>query len=1391
MPDPQPPRPGLDQFRRAGDEWQEAKLNDLTDTFGAHAVVGSPHRTPSGRIKYDPIDLAVALLTGGVPGSFLVEAQFEVGPEFETALHIDSYRTLYSLSYAALRPDIIEVLPPGRYRKRVTASGDVEWLPSGDTRLQLRVIDIKLSAEPSASYFAEVAYYSMALAGWLVDRGFDNRYIVVPGGAVWPGSHDASELVLRFRQITSAGGVPTYEELYGAMQEDLEPVPFEVFAFRLRRFLQHDLPEVLDPARDWRNLEWHVDNRCKGCEYLGFDWGTPLSAPHPDHCIPTGEGRSHLSRVAFMSRGARRALEGQMVTTVTDLAARPSTDPAFDAHHVLRATRTVVSSRAESLETGVTRIAPESGTSAMLPRWSDLNVYLSADFDIGSAITVAFGVRAFWKEGLPFGVEGPRRVENWKAATFTVDDKDVAAEQREFLNFLDHIHNILKEVDESTNRDVTVQFYLWDSLQFEHLTRVMGRHLHAVLANATFRHLAWLFPPEDVLPDPDTVTRMSPITVVRDVVRSVLSAAIPHYYSMLNVARIYHLDDLSPSVARFHVHPLFEDPLSDQIPSERTHEIWSRSASPHWSAQLGILRETIERKLTALDAVVKRLRHDLRFTLGQTAPSIDMGLPPRQSRVSADGQLWYAYAKLNAALTQLEVHQVWAMPPHEREARFNSARLVERLSGTQQSEALARFGLNPEAHRHVYRISEGSREVKFREHDFNCAISPTSHQDFLSRSLKSVARGTPLEPIVPWNVMMAEVMSVTVAGIDREACLIALDINGKWADTVSALEAQGLVDLDDELMLDPTSADFFTKKLLASLKAIGNPPGARAPNALVLRATGQLRGRGARPTDHTPPADFLWGARGMREERVSRDLGPARAALLTSGVTLNPTQWLAWEDALTRRLHLIWGPPGTGKSRTARAVVLGAVTEAYQQDHPLRILICASTYKAVDNVLLDVDQKLQVLLPPGADVEVHRLRSKYQPEPDFEPELLAWLDAELDKHHPSDRILNLRERLRDGHGITVVASPPEQVHNLLTVGDGSPQQEFFDLILIDEASQMDVEHAILPLCALATGGSVILTGDVLQLPPIHQAEAPLGLEAMVGSVYTFCKELHQVPEQMLDVNYRSNSTLVEFALSAGYEDTLRSFSPDLRLHLLQPIPTVQPPRWPASLHWTPEWAELLNPDRPAVSFVYSEGFSSQWNRFEADAVASLIALLYGRLSNQLLNEVDAATDNVIPPTNVPYTAAEFWEKAVGVVTPHRAQQGLIISCLQQVFRLVPRTTPALIRGAVDTVERFQGQQRDVIIASYSLGDPDAISMEDEFLMSLHRFNVMASRARAKLIVLVTQEVVDHLSEDLDTLHASRLLKNYTESFCRNQREMELGWQDGPIPRMVGGVFKYR
>ena len=130
MPYPQSPRPGIVQIQQAGDEWQVEKLHDLTQTFGAHAIVGNPSTTPNNQVRYNPINLAQAMQQAN-PVRFLVEAQFSIGPAFQSALGIAGHGTQFHLHYADVRPDIIEVVPPGTFAQYVTPEGNVHPLPNG------------------------------------------------------------------------------------------------------------------------------------------------------------------------------------------------------------------------------------------------------------------------------------------------------------------------------------------------------------------------------------------------------------------------------------------------------------------------------------------------------------------------------------------------------------------------------------------------------------------------------------------------------------------------------------------------------------------------------------------------------------------------------------------------------------------------------------------------------------------------------------------------------------------------------------------------------------------------------------------------------------------------------------------------------------------------------------------------------------------------------------------------------------------------------------------------------------------------------------------------------------------------------------------------------------
>jgi hypothetical protein len=834
----------------------------------------------------------------------------------------------------------------------------------------------------------------------------------------------------------------------------------------------------------------------------------------------------------------------------------------------------VVAGRAACLQTSRAQVPQDSGTSALLPGWADLRIYLSADFDVGSAITLAFGIKAFWVEPFANRAGGKPATRAWPAEVLVVDRRNLEAEERELIALLDRIASIFEEA-RRRSRDTTVQLYLWDRVEYEHLSRVVGRHLPAILAKRSIQHLAWLFPPDNVVGNAAMVVRRSTLTIVRDVVRALLAAPVPHYYTLLEVARAYHTSRLEERYAAFDVHPLFEDNLSDQIPSERAHEIWSKCTKPsrHWVRQLASLDRAVRTRLRALEEVAGRLRDDLRGTLKQQAPTLrtePIGPPPRAARVSVDGQLWYAHARLNAALAELDVRQTRAMPAHEREARFRAARLEQRLTGPAETAALRALGLPLQAGRRVYRLAATSAQVRAKESDFAWALAPASDPDFLDQALCRLVDGTRLDP-GDWRRWrpMEEYAGVVIRALDRDRRLLVVDPGWRAPRMLDDLEAEGLADFSADVMLDPVHEEFFTAKLLEALQAIGNPTSA-ITRPLVALATGMSGRPQARRTPDGPTAEVLWRAAELADTPVPRALGPAREWLTQHGLALNPSQWAAWQAALSRRLQLMWGPPGTGKSRTVRAVITGAVVEACQTGRPLRVLVCAPTYPAMDNVLLPVADDLAAM-PGDRDVIVRRLRSSNRP-------LDAGVDPRIDLPlEPGGTMAHeLRDRLEAADTVTVVGAVPQQVHNLLMFSGGPAMAGLFDLIIIDEASQLDVAQAILALCALAEGGAVVVAGDHRQLAPIHQAEPPLGLEAMVGSVFEFFVAVHGLDKQMLTVNYRSNATIVGFVLQAGYESTLTAHAPDLTLELLAPLPGA-----PAGLAATAALdAGMVGPARP-------------------------------------------------------------------------------------------------------------------------------------------------------------------------------------------------------------------
>jgi DNA replication ATP-dependent helicase Dna2 len=1413
MPPRQTGRAGLGIVGLSGYEWQDEKVSELRDVFGESNVHVNPVMR-GNRPDSLPLETVLPLVQSY---QFVVEARYDADTlTFRSATGLTSLVDFYGAPVSIQRtlPDIIQILPAmtsglgpfsesdrNPYEMGVLPDGETFSLEATDTRLRLRVIDIKNTSEPGAHYFAEVVYYSMTLAAWLAENGFDDRFVVIASPAVWPGSHEASSLAWQQAEWRKKLYSPTPAELAAALEEDLEIAPVEVFAPLLRRFFADRLPAML--SKPWQELVWHVHYRCKGCEFLGYPWrdkdGNPTN--RDTHCMPTAAASGHLCQIMGLSRGGSEHLRAQSVTDINTLAATAAGAPVFNEHQGLRAKRGAFPHRALALQNNVASRIPDSGGDALMPRWPDLHVYIFLDYDLSSAVTAAIGLRAFWSEPVPFNSGLEKKSHQWSAKRgedeiFLVDSRQPLDRERdEFLKFLRQLRKILDEVitwdaaDNAAGRRnprnplSTYQIYLWDEAQRKHLVRLVGRHLPHILADSQLRGLAWLFPPPELLQQPEDASRQSPITLVANVVNNTVAVPIAHYYQLIEVARFYA--DAPPAMVS--VHPLYQEPMSDLIPAERVHEYWRRRG--RWTETQDLIQETVRKKLLALGFVVRQLERDLKDHLSrQAAPPLSR--PPRAATgLAPQGRLWAEFTKLNAAMESLDVHSTRAMSPTEREARLKSARLTRRLAGQEELDALGTLNtlsgltLTPAPNLFVYQMSNDSLEVNVKPGDFNLALSPEGIPGFLDEHPYRRLQGTSLENRTRNQPTFedAGLTGVQIEAIDRLNGFIAL--RGGQNSCIPDLERETGLDFSRDVILDPVHRDFLSKKVELTLQGIGFPASAVA-DARVFEALGiqPPAAPGAAPA--TPASELLWEAPRLYDEQTGRDLAALRRQLAVyfafDEAALDPSQWAAWEECLSRRLTLIWGPPGTGKSRTLRAVILGAVLDAATSGRPLRLLVTSNTYTAIDNVLLSVEAELKALLPEKP-YEIFRIQSKWRT--DDSGLLTRYPDVQnliLNRERPSDEIKDLRKRLEKPRGIVIVGCPPQQLHNLALAGRTKRAaytvRPWFDLTLIDEASQMDVASSTLVVSKVANGGSCVVAGDDLQLPPIQQAEAPKDLEYVVGSAYNYFRRHHGIIPSPLNVNYRSNAPLVRLTRVAGYSASLESYSPDLKLRLLSPVPALRPADWPADLFWTEDWAKLLDPEYPTVCVVYDDQLSSQVNDFEADAVAALLWLLEGRLADKLDNERQPDGGIVAVGSNTTYTSQGFWEKAVGVVTPHRAQMAKVTRRLQQIF---PSHSPDSIRSAVDTVERFQGQQRDLIVASFGLGDPDIISAEDEFLYNLNRFNVLTSRSRAKLIVFLTWSLLDHLSSDIDVLEESRLLKQFAYSFCSDEGTVRLGFvKDG-------------
>ncbi|MCB9532877.1 MAG: protein kinase [Myxococcales bacterium] len=397
---------------------------------------------------------------------------------------------------------------------------------------------------------------------------------------------------------------------------------------------------------------------------------------------------------------------------------------------------------------------------------------------------------------------------------------------------------------------------------------------------------------------------------------------------------------------------------------------------------------------------------------------------------------------------------------------------------------------------------------------------------------------------------------------------------------------------------------------------------------------------------------------------------------------------------------LVQGPPGTGKTTVIAEIVRALV------ERGARVLVAACTHTAVDNALERI-----VRAGVARVLRVGTMR-------DAPRTLVAALtDAGLaPANHFVDEVgattptlEALATRIDDARvfAATTNACGSHATFDALRrahSNSGPP----FDVVVVDEASQLTEP---MTLAAVLLGVRFVLVGDEMQLPPVVTARdaasaavgapAPLladaGLSGLDRSL--FARLMPFAPHVMLRTQYRMNSGVQRLPNLAFYAGKL--VAADGRCDAKLPLDIAALDGLDAELR------RRLDPARPSVWVATAAPGEQRTHDGEAREVARTTAALANALQ----------------------AAGGLRDDAIGVISPFRAQ------CHAIRGHLATLVSPDLAaRIEVDTVERFQGREKDAILISL-------VSVRwSDFVMNERRLNVALTRARFKTIVFGSPEV---------------------------------------------------
>lgn len=438
-------------------------------------------------------------------------------------------------------------------------------------------------------------------------------------------------------------------------------------------------------------------------------------------------------------------------------------------------------------------------------------------------------------------------------------------------------------------------------------------------------------------------------------------------------------------------------------------------------------------------------------------------------------------------------------------------------------------------------------------------------------------------------------------------------------------------------------------------------------------------------------------------EAISNALDAAKET--TARFTPNPSQAEAIKWALSRRVSLIRGPPGTGKTRAAALLIAtslrlrGAPIELDGDIGPVPKVLAVAHSNGAADVLLEA--LLAIGIPAiragrPATVSPAARKRTILAMTQTHPEVVALMKQARDASLPG----NIRshaaaevKRVSDEVRYTIARSAPVVVascigaHQLLK--DGMSLRVTFPLVVLDEASQT-TEPALICALAAAKAEQVVMVGDTKQLPPTVASSTTV-LRTTLGMSPMARLETGGVDERTLRTQYRMHPSLLEFPSAYFYKGIVKC-AKELQSSERRELPAGFP------------WPEREDGSVLPLAFVHIGGdlemvhdFSGRSNPKEAELVVNIVMDLLG--------------------------GGDVEPQQIAVISPYS----------RQVDKIRGELGARNIRNVkVGTVDSFQGQEKEIVVLS---GTRSNAVGDVGFLRDPRRLCVAVTRAKRGLIVV--------------------------------------------------------